>query len=46
MVTQIKCKFCETIFCRWTGDELGKYDAEKVTKQLLTEDKPKTDLMG
>ena len=46
MVTQIKCKFCDTIFCRWTGDELGKYDAEATTKQLLTEDKSKSNLMG
>ena len=37
MVTQIKCKFCDTIFCRWTGDKLGKYDPAATTKQLLTE---------
>ena len=39
MVTQIKCRFCDSIFCRWTGDKLGKYDPAETTKQLLNESK-------
>ena len=38
MITQVKCKFCDSIYCKWTGNSLGKYDIEKAKKQLFNED--------